>query len=143
MGRVINPDSAGKQRTQLMRTCAEMLRLLSQKPEIDDEAKDFLATVVFSLREIDEGIEASAQAWEKRDYWMKADELRQRWAWPGKIADELAALIFADAWDKLPMMLVKMLPYFNDIKITKLTRKEDTWVGAYMRLIRERPPQLP
>jgi hypothetical protein len=140
MGRVINPDSAGKQRTQLMRTCAEMLRLIGQKPEIDDEAKDMLATIIFSLREIDEGIEVSAQAWEKRDYWNKAEDLRRRWSWPGKLADQLLAVLLADKWAELPAMMLKMLPYFNDIKITKMTRKEDTWQGAYTRLMRERPP---
>ena len=140
MGRVINPDSTGKQRTQLMRTSAEMLRALTQKAEIDDQAKDMAATIVFSLREIDQGIEESAQAWEKRDYWQKAEELRQRWSWPGRMADQLSALIIADQWQNLPPLLVKLLPYFSEIKVTKVTRKEDTWLGAYTRLMNERPP---
>ncbi len=140
MGRVINPDSTGKQRTQLMRTSAEMLRGLTQKSEFDDDAKDMAATIVFCLREIDEGIESSAQAWEKRDYWNKAEELRRRWLWPGSIADELAGILISEDWQRLPAMLVKMLPYFAEIKITKLTRKPDDWRGAYMRLVNERPP---
>jgi hypothetical protein len=40
------------------------------------------------------------------------------------------------------MMVVKMLPYVNDIKITKLTRKEDAWQGSYTRLLRERAPKF-
>ena len=142
MGRVINPDSAGKQRNQSMRTIAEILRRLSQKDTIDDEVKDMVATLVYCFREIDEGIEASAAAWEKRDYWMKADELRQRWSWAGRMADELQVIVFSDDWDSLPMMVVKMLPYVNDIKITKLTRKEDAWQGSYTRLLRERAPKF-
>ncbi|MDX2160748.1 MAG: hypothetical protein SF162_05435 [bacterium] len=140
MGRVINPDSTGKQRNQLMRTAAEMLRALTQKQDLDDDARDMAATIVFCLREIDEGIEASAQAWEKRDYWNKAEELRQRWMWPGSVADELSAILLSENWGNLPPMLVKMLPYFAEIKITKLTRKPDDWQGAYMRLLQERPP---
>ncbi len=142
MGRVINPDSTGKQRNQLMRTSAEMLRALTQKSEFDDDAKDMAATIVFCLREIDEGIESSAQAWEKRDYWNKAEELRRRWLWPGSVADELAGILISEDWQRLPAMLVKMLPYFAEIKITKLTRKADEWRGAYMRLVHERPPTL-
>lgn len=139
MGRVINTDSNGKRRNQLMRTGAEILRRLSQKPDLDDEVRDMVAMLVFLLREIDEGIEASAGAWEKRDYWMKAEELRQRWAWPGRSADQLQAIVFSGDWNLLPPMIVKLLPYFNDIKITKLTRKEDEWVGSYSRLMSERP----
>lgn len=141
MGRVINPESAGKQRNQLMRTVAELLRHLTQKQALDDEAKDMVSALVFCFREIDEGIDASAAAWEKRDYWMKADELRQRWAWAGRIADELQAMIFKEDWHNLPAIMVKIMPYVSDIKITKLTRKEDAWQGSHMRLLRERAPQ--
>ena len=68
MGRVVNTESNGKQRNQLRRTIAEMLRHLSQKSTIDDEAKDMLATIVLCLRQINDGIDESTVAWEKRDY---------------------------------------------------------------------------
>ena len=98
-----------------------------------------VAALVYALREIDEGIDSSAAAWEKRDYWMKADELRVRWEWTARMADQLAALVYEERWNDLPPMMVKLFPYFNDIKITKMTRKEDAWQGAHMRLLRERP----
>jgi len=135
---VINTDSTGKQRNQAMRTGAELLRHLSQKAQIDDEVKDMLAALIYALREIDEGIDSSAAAWEKRDYWMKADELRVRWEWTARIADQLTALVYEEQWGDLPAMMVKLFPYFNDIKITKMTRKEDAWQGAYTRLLREK-----
>jgi hypothetical protein len=138
MGRVINTDSTGKQRNQLMRTAAELLRHLSQKHEIDTDAKDMLSTLVFCFREIDEGIEVSAQAWERRDYWMKADELRSRWSWPGRMADQLQAIIFAEQWDQLPQLIVKLLPYFTEFTITKFTRSESIWRGGHIRLLSER-----
>ncbi len=140
MSRVINTDSTGKKRNQLMRTAAETLRRLSQKQALDEDVKDMVAMLVFCLREIDEGIEQSAAVWEKRDYWMKAEEFRQRWHWAGSMADELQAMVFDDNWSQLPQMMVKLLPYFNDIKINKLTRKEGFWEGAYERLMHEKPP---
>jgi hypothetical protein len=140
MSRVINTDSTGKKRNQNMRTAAEILRRLSQKSDIDDEAKDMVATLVYCFREIDEGIEQSAEVWEKRDYWMKAEEFRQRWRWAGAAADEIQALVFSDSWHLLPQIILKLLPLFKDIKITKLTRKESSWQGSYVRLMREKPP---
>jgi hypothetical protein len=139
MSRVINPDNPGKKRNQLMRTSAELLRRLSQKGTIDDEARDMLAMLVFCLREIDDGIEESSKAWEKRDYWMKAEEFRQRWMWAGKAADELKDVIFREDWAALPPMMLKLLPYFADIKITKYTRDESLWSNAYERLAEEKP----
>ncbi|MBZ0291990.1 MAG: hypothetical protein K8L99_05410 [Anaerolineae bacterium] len=139
MSRVINTDSTGKKRNQNMRTGAEILRRLSQKQAVDEDVKNMAAKLVYCMREIDEGIEQSAAVWEKRDYWMKAEEFRQRWRWAGETADELQALIFADDWPSLPQMLVKLLPRFNDIKVNKFTRKESEWAGAYNQLIREKP----
>jgi hypothetical protein len=139
MSRVINPDSTGKQRNQLMRTAAEILRRLSQKSDVDAEVKDMLAMLVYCFREIDEGIDQSAQAWEKRDYWVKAEELRQRWGWPGDMADQIQAMIYKEDWNKMPPIMIKLLPRFADIKITKLTRNESLWEGAYERLMKDKP----
>jgi hypothetical protein len=139
MGRVINTDSTGKQRNQLMRTAAEILRRLSQKQVIDAEVKDMAAMLVYCFREIEEGIEQSAAAWEKRDYWIKAEELRRRWMWAGDMADQLRAMIYKDEWHLMPQMMVKLLPRVADIKITKMTRSEALWNGAYERLMAEKP----
>lgn len=140
MSRVINTDSAGKKRNQNMRTGAELLRHLSQKTAIDEEVKDMVALLVYCLREIDEGIDVSARAWEKRDYWMKAEEFRQRWHWAGDMADELQALVYEDAWQRLPELMIKLLPRFSDIKINKFMRKPSMWQGCYAQLMREKPP---
>ena len=40
MGRVINTNSPGKRRSFHMRTIAEILRRLTQKPDVDDEVRD-------------------------------------------------------------------------------------------------------
>jgi hypothetical protein len=139
MGRVINTDSTGKQRNQLMRTIAEILRHLSQKKEIDRDVKDMAALLVYCLREVEAGIDQSATAWEKRDYWMKAEELRQRWYWVGDVADQMRAMIYSENWHLMPDMMMKLLPHVADIKVTKLTRSEAMWEGAYERLLREKP----
>jgi hypothetical protein len=139
MGRVINPESAGKQRTQHMRTIAEMLRHLTQKPEIDKEAKDMIATMIYCMREIEEGIEVSAAAWEKRDYYLKADEFRRKWDWASSINSQMTAVVYEERWQDLPPLVLKILPQVSDITITKFTRKETDWLGAYDRLLRERP----
>ncbi|MBE2184925.1 MAG: hypothetical protein IAE89_15960 [Anaerolineae bacterium] len=141
MGRVINTDSTGKQRNQQMRLAAEMLRRLSVKAGLDDEARDMAATLIFALRKVDEGIESSASVWDNRDYYMKAEELRQRWAWAGRIADELQAMIIQDRWADLPALLAKLFPKVSDITVVKFTSKEADWAGNYNRLIAEQSPR--
>lgn len=137
MSRVINTDSPGKRRNQLMRTAAELLRHLSQKPGIDDEAKDMLALLVYCLREIDAGIDESARAWEKRDYWMKSEEFRQRWRWAGEMAIMLETVVIEEHWDSMPEIMIKLYPHFSDITVSKFTRKATLWQGAYQRLLKD------
>ena len=137
MSRVIHVDSPGKRRNQARRSIAEILRLLSRKGQIDDEARDMTALVVYCLRAVDEGIEASAEVWESRDYWLKADQLRDRWGWTGHAAARLEQLIRDDAWETLPAIMASLAEHFADIRITKMTRSAEAWTGAYDRLIDE------
>jgi hypothetical protein len=134
MSRVLNTNDPGKIRNQLMRTVAELLRHLSQKKELDDEAKDMAAMLVYCLRDIDEGIEASAAAWEKRDYWIKAEQLRQRWVWTGNASASVENVIRNQSWETLPTVMAGLFEHFADIKITKFTRDASEWQGAYQRL---------
>jgi hypothetical protein len=138
MSRVINPDNAGKLRNQNMRLVAEVLRHLMDKKELDAEAKDMVASLVFAFREIDEGIEVSMEAWEKRNYWNKVEQFRSQWTWVGFAASKLEQMIYNEAWDQLPAQLVTLIPRFADITINKLTRKSDAWDGAYARLMAEK-----
>lgn len=134
MGRVVNTENPGKLRNQMMRTAAELLRHLSTKTELDDEAKDMAAMLVFCLREVEDGIEASAIAWEKRDYWIKAEQLRQRWTWAGNASARLENMIRKEQWEALPAIMASLFGYFADIKITKFTRDSSAWQGALQRL---------
>src|SRR5512133_130268 len=131
MGRVVNVNNPGKLRNQQMRTAAELLRHLSQKAQLDDEAKDMAASLLYCLRDIDEGIEGSAIAWEKRDYWIKAEQLRQRWVWTGNASARLENVLRQEAWENLPAVMAGLFEHFAEIKITKLTRNADAWQGAY------------
>ncbi len=137
MSRVINPIAPGKTRGQHMRTLAELLRRLASKPSIDEEAKDMAAAMVFLLRDIDDGIDVSTLAWEKQDYWLKADRFRIDWEWAGQAAVDIEDLIRNEAWDLLPRLMMELFPRFASIRIKRLTRKPELWRGAYGQLMTE------
>lgn len=139
MSRVVTADGVGTQRQRLRRTIAEALRRLMAKRELDDEARDLAALIVFSLREIDEGIEQTTAAWEKRDYYIKADRFRQEWLWVAPAADELEKILRQGAWDRLPAALAKLLSHFSDITINRMVRTDELWHGCYQRLLASPP----
>lgn len=98
------------------------------------------AFFVFNLREIYETIDASAHAWDERNYWKKAENLREKWRWSRTAADQLEAHILADRWDAVPALLLSLVPHFNDITITSITRDADWWCGALKALKKQLKP---
>jgi hypothetical protein len=135
MGRVINTNSPGKRRNFHRRTIAEILRRLGQKQSVDDDVKDMVAMVAFSLREISETVLESIEAWEKRNYWKKADDFQQKWWWAEQITNQIEKMMREEAWEQLPDIMIKLFPHFSDIEINKMMRNEDLWHGAYERFL--------
>ncbi|MCO5184011.1 MAG: hypothetical protein M9941_06980 [Anaerolineae bacterium] len=143
MSRVINTNNPTKLRNRNRRTIAEMLWQLSRKDGLDEEAHDMAATVVFNLMEIHDGVMQSAEAWEKRGYWIKAERFISEWAWAQEMAANLDDVLRHEAWDLLPGLLMELFPRFDDIEIKSLTRKPDEWRGAYRRLLDAPPLEMP
>ncbi|MEZ4641390.1 MAG: hypothetical protein R3E31_01390 [Chloroflexota bacterium] len=143
MSRIIHTENPTKIRNQNRRSIAEILRRLSQKGDLDDETRDMAAMLVFLLREIYEGVEQSARAWEKRDYWMKAERFMREWAWTGEVSANLDDVLRHDALDLLPELMADLLPRFADIQLKTMTRSPDLWRGAYARLMDTPPLEVP
>ncbi len=139
MSRLIQIQNPTTIRNRNRRSIAEILRRLPQKKAVDGEAKDMAATIVLLLREIYTGVEQSAVAWEKKDYWLKAERFMREWRWTIEIAADMDDVIRHDAWDLLPELLVLLYPHFGDIAVKTMTRDASLWQGAYRKLMAEPP----
>lgn len=141
MSRIIHTQGTPTtQRNRLRRTIAEALRLLVAKPRVDQESKDLVALIIFALREIAENVDSSATAWEKRDYYLKADRFRREWSWIGPMERLLTNTVLYEQWDELPPLIAQLLAQFQDVTVNKVTRKSDLWEGAFQRLLEEQSP---
>lgn len=143
MGRVINTNSPTKIRNSNRRLIAEILTRMGQKQQFDDESKDMTAAVVYALRAIYETCMTAALAWEKRDYWIKAERFLSQWEWSNTIAANLEDVIREEAWDLLPQLMMELFPHFSDIEVKSLTKKPVEWQGAYQRLLQDEPKTNP
>jgi hypothetical protein len=72
-----------KERNQQLRVVAEILTLHipEQLPGDPDLGRDLLSVAATALQSISDDAEKSAQAWDKRAYDLRADELRREWGW--------------------------------------------------------------
>jgi hypothetical protein len=143
LSRVINTNNPGKIRSRNMRTIAEILRRIGAKAEVDAEARDMFAALVYLLREIHQSTLTTVEAWEKRGYWMKADRFMRDWEWSAEMAANFEDVLRNDAWDLIPRLLGELLPRTADVQVKNMTRSPSAWRGAYRQLLSEPPGELP
>ena len=134
MSRVINPESAGKDRTRLSKAIVLAVRELAKQKDVSDEARDQAAFIALALRTIADGIDLSVAAWEKRDYWVKADRFRMEWMWSGQVADKMKAALFTDDWGTIAMLMPQIAQKFSKVMVSENHRLGKPWVGAFGRM---------
>lgn len=134
MSRVINPDSVGKERTRLTKAIVLCIRELAKQTSITSEAKDLAAYIALALQAISAGIDVSVVAWEKRDYWVKADKFRMEWMWAGQLAEKMKAAVLGDDWATIAMLMPQIASRFNKIVVSDNHRLGKPWSGAYTLL---------
>ena len=134
MARIISTESAGLERNQLVRAIVVALRELSQLKKFDVEASDLAAFIVLALGTVSKGVDASAIAWEKRGYWVKADRFRMEWAWADPLASKLRSALEAGDWSSIAALMLKLAERFKDVSVARNPRVGKPWVGAYSRM---------
>lgn len=134
MSRVINPDSAGKERTRLTKAILIAIRELARQSGPTNEARDLAAFIALALQTISEGIDVSVAAWEKRDYWIKADRFRMEWAWAGQVGEKLTRAIVDEDWGSAAMLSAQIAQKLQKVKVSENHRMGTPWVGAYKQL---------
>lgn len=134
MGRLINPESAGKERTQLTKAIVLAVRELAKQTDVTGEARDLAAFIALALKNISEGIDVSVAAWEKRGYWVKADRFRMEWMWTGSYAEKMKSAVLADEWGTVAMLSAQIAQKFGKIVVSENHRLGKPWVGAFAQL---------
>ena len=135
MSRVINPDSAGKERTRLTKAIVISIRELAKQTDTRvGEARDLAAFIALALQTIAEGIDVSVAAWEKRNYWVKADRFRMDWAWAGQLGEKMKTAVLEDDWASVAMLSAQIGQKLHKIKVSENHRMGKPWVGAWKQL---------
>ncbi len=131
---IINPESAGKERTQLSKGIVLAIRELAKQSEPGPESKDMAAFIAVALVKIAEGIDISVAAWEKRGYWVKADRFRMEWLWAGMYGDKMKAAVLADDWAGVAVTMIQVAQKLGKVEVPAGHRLGKPWVGAWKTL---------
>jgi hypothetical protein len=136
LSRIINPDSAGKERIRLSKAVVLAIRELAKQTTPGPESRDLAAFISLALSIIAETIDISVAAWEKRGYWVKADKFRMEWVWSGQSAIKMDQAVKADDWEKVALVAAQIAQKLNRITVPPGNRLGHPWVGAWDELRR-------
>ncbi len=134
MSRVINPDSVGKERTRLIKSIVLCIRELAKQTNVTSETKDMASFIALALQSISDGVDVSVAAWEKRDYWVKADKFRMEWMWTGLSAEKMKTAVLTSDWAAIALLMPQIASRFNKVEVSDNHRLGKPWVGAYSLL---------
>ncbi len=137
MGRVINPETGGKERTRLAKAVVLAIRELMFQSKPDDNTRDLAAFISLALDVIAGTIDSSVAAWEKRGYWVKADRYRMEWIWTSRLAGNMRQAILTEDWVKVAQTAAETAKRLNGIQVSQHHRLGTPWVGAYQRMLAE------
>jgi hypothetical protein len=139
LGRVINFESAGKERIQLTRAIVVAMRELSQQSDLDGKTRDLAAFIALALEEIASTIDLSVAAWEKRGYWVKADRFRMDWIWTETMGAAMRKAVVEEDWATVARTVGQVGEKLSGTKVPQRNRIGTPWVGAHKQLSAAQP----
>ena len=136
MTRLIKTESGTTLRNKLLKSIIITIRELGKQSEVDSDTKDMIAFIIISLQEITDTIEEAVVAWEKRDYWVKADRFRLDWEWAIISSNGLYQALLGDDWASISSLIPIIAGKCRNIKLTSKSSSMKIWVGAYDNLMK-------
>jgi hypothetical protein len=134
LGRIINTETAGKERNRMVRAVVLSIRELMQQSEQNTRTRDLAAFIALALEEIAATIDVSVEAWEKRGYWVKADRFRMDWIWTEQLGQKMRKAVLEDNWPAVAEISIQTAQKLGDVKIPQRHRMGEPWVGAWNKL---------
>jgi len=134
LGRVINPERPGKIRDRLLKVLVIALEEYQSLDGVSDQTKDIAAFVALTLEAISQTAERTASAWEKRDYWIKADRFRNEWIWVSVYGNRMQAAVLDGDYSLVHATATDIFEFVNDIEVPNRNRFGTPWSGAYQVL---------
>ncbi len=135
LSRLITTESGTRERTRLSKAVVKAIRILAQQEKPDNESRDLAAFIALACEGMYRSVEASVVAWEKRDYWVKADRFRMEWQWCDRAATAMRQAVLSDDWGTVAATSGLIAQKLMKVQLAPGARVGTPWVGAYRQLL--------
>jgi hypothetical protein len=133
VSRVVRRESASRARAKLLQGIAMTLRETAGARDMGTDEMDQLAFLALSLEAVARSVDETATAWEKRDYWIKADRFRADWNWVEPLLRQLADALREKDWNSALQATRQLAGRVAMVKLPSRRRGSRIWEGAWQR----------
>ena len=139
MSRIVAAETGAIRRSRILNGMAQALRAVAQRPDVSEaEAHDVLAFLALSLTELNESVDGTARAWERREYWLKADRFRSDWSWVARILTRLEAALLQGNLPQAQACGMELASLLADRPLRRSKAGAKPWRGARDAWLRKR-----
>jgi hypothetical protein len=117
-----------------MKALSLTVKELRKYRDFNNKSRDLNAFAVMTLEAISDSVETTVKAWEKRDYWIKADKFRIEWGWVDACAAKLHSALITNNWSESIAVREVLSTKTAGIKISPRHRMGTPWLGAWDRI---------
>jgi hypothetical protein len=137
VSRVFRPQSAASKRRKLLQYLKSAVIASKGKTLDEYENRDLAAFICQVLEDIAESVKATASAWEKRGYWVKADQFMAQWSWIETSFRQATGALECGELQPQSVISQQLEDHLEDIKLSSRMRNQKPWKGAW-REVEER-----
>jgi hypothetical protein len=134
LSRIISTEGGTNERTRLSKAVVKAIRLLASQQEPDNESRDLAAFIAIALNQMYKTVETSVAAWEKKDYWVKADKFRMEWEWCNRSSGSMSKAVLSEDWGSVAENSGLIAQKLMKVQLAPGARIGTPWVGAYKQL---------
>jgi hypothetical protein len=131
LSRIISTESGTRERTRLSKAVVKAIRILAQQEKPDDESRDLAAFIAIACEEMYKSVETSVLAWEKKDYWVKADRFRMEWEWCNRSSASMRKAVLTNDWGTVASTSGLIAQKLMKVQLAPGARVGTPWIGAY------------
>lgn len=131
MARIIQHESGSSLRNRICKEIVLTIRSLMVQPQPDESSKDMVAFIILSLEKIQDITDQTVSAWEKKDYWVKADKYKLEWVWVEDYSNQLLGALNQDQWTEIALLIAQIGQKLKNISVSPKNRLGTPWIGAF------------
>ncbi len=130
MSRIIKTQNGARMREKALKLIGSAIYEY-KSTNYNADMIDISSYIALLLEQIETSVQETCLAWERREYWVKADQFRAEWKWVGELKKQLVDAVQNMDHQQIGEVLEKLQKNQKIYESTIKSKKGIEYVGSY------------